>query len=136
MAREALWAAVEETSDAMAKAVDAWLPEKAPSTHAAVTAAVHAFAGCLDAVIGDEAAFRFEASWQAVVDATERVESLTSTLATSAATLHAGDASMMLHLRDQQEEAVREFLRVENATQGALDEARTRDDEERVRDGR
>ena len=63
MSRAELWRALDEATDAVQTANDAFGQTLSPQTRAALTAAFHAYAECLSPLIGHAAALRYEAGW-------------------------------------------------------------------------
>jgi hypothetical protein len=117
------WAALGAASDAVLAEFADWQQDNTPTTRAKLGSAIREFCEYLGPVIGNEAAFRYQATWQAFEDAVDRDAQLTATMAAQP-TIDAGDAALMRHLRRERDAAREAFEHLQTATQAALDEAK------------
>ena len=81
MSRDELWRGLAEAADAAQDAVEAFRRAATPLTRSAADAACHDYVQRRAPVIGEVAAFRYEASIRAFQDAIDRLESTHATLA-------------------------------------------------------
>lgn len=133
MAREELWRVLNEAAEALDESFDA-LEEsfntstalQIPYARAAVEAAVSRYCDCLGPILGHGAAFTYQASWQASLDAIERHERLRATLAAKPTT-DVADAAMLRQLKGELDAAARNHLQADAAMRAALDETQARD---------
>ena len=83
MSRDELWKALAESADAVQAAGDDYTREATPQARAAVDAAFREYVKRLSPVIGQVAAFKYEASLRTYQNTIDRVEELNATLSTS-----------------------------------------------------
>jgi hypothetical protein len=127
MKREQLWSDIADKADALEEANEDWRLEDTPVKRLKLESALREYIGCLGPIIGHEAAFRYEASWQAFQDASDRQAQLVDTMATQP-TFDQDDADLLHRALEEQDVAMKAFDRSLAALLRALEEARQRDD--------
>jgi len=115
------WAALDAASNAVRAEFADWQQDNTPTTRATLGSAIRELCECLGPVIGNEAAFRYQASWQAFQDALDRYAQLTATMA-GHTPIDMADAVLMRHLGRELDAAREAFEHVQTTTQAALDE--------------
>ena len=128
MTRAALWAGLSEAADAVQAAVDEYERAPTPQRRAVRDAAFREYVRRLPHVIGNAEAGRYEASWVAYLDATERVEQLTARLSLLPST-DATDRQLQQQLTDDQAAAGTAFEGASTALDATLERAFAHDHE-------
>ena len=120
------WAALGAASDAVLAEFADWQQDNTPTTRAKLGSAIREFCEYLGPAIGNEAAFRYQATWQALQDVADRDAQLTATMAAQPP-IGAGDAALMRHLRRELDAARESFEHVQTATEAAINEGKKGD---------
>ena len=123
MSRAELWAALSEATDAVQAAGDDYTREATSQARAAVDAAFREYVKRLSPVIGQVAAFKYEASLRTYQDTLDRVEELNAMLSTSPSVDDAG-TKLWQQLDKKRARAGRAFKAAEAALDAALNTAR------------
>lgn len=121
--RDELWQALAEASHALGTSFLNWKTAPTPANGLTLEAAIRGDANLLGPVIGHEAAFQFEAAYQAFVEAMDRHQALLATFA-ARPTLDESDVALMRGLQKDYEDAVTAFEVVEAATLTRIDVGR------------
>ena len=125
--RAALWTGLGEAVEAVQAAVDEYERAPTPQRRAVRDAAFREYVRRLPHVIGNAEANRYEASWVAYQEATERVEQLAVRLGLLPST-DATDRQLQQQLIDAQAAAGKAFGVATVALEAALDRARAHDE--------
>ena len=125
--RAALWTGLGEAADVVQAAVDEYERTPTPQRRAVRDAAFREYVRRLPHAIGNAEAGRYEASWVAYQEATERVEQLTVRLGLLPST-DATDRQLQQQLIDAQAAAGKAFGVATVALEAALDRARAHDE--------
>ena len=128
MSRDELWRDLAEAGDAVQDAFEAFKRESTPQTRAASYAACHDYVQRLSPVIGEVAAFRYEASFRAIHGAIDRLAAMNATLA-GLPPLDDTDRTLVTPLTDDLATAQRAFDAAGVDVAGALDRVSARGDE-------
>ncbi len=126
--RAELWEALAESADAIQAAGDEHRRAPTPQTREAAETALDEYVKRLSPVIGQVAAFRYEASLRAFQDAIDRVETLNATLNT-APSVDDADTKLWQQLDKEKARAGRAFKAAEATLDAALERAKARDNE-------
>ena len=128
MSRDELWRDLAEAGDALQEPAEAFKREPTIQARAAFKAACHSYVQRLAPVIGEAAAFRYEASLHVFTDAVARLTATTASLA-GLPSLDDTDRTLVTRLNDEIATARRALDAAEVDLHGALDRVRAHDDE-------
>ncbi len=128
MSRDELWRGLVEAADAAQDAVEAFKRAPTPQTRTAAEAACHDYVLRLAPVIGEVAAFRYEATIHAFEDAVDRLDAANATLA-GLASLDEADRTLVCRLTDEVATAQSTVDAAEADLADALQRARAHDNE-------
>ena len=126
MARDALWTALTEATNAVQAAVDEYERAPTPQARAVRDAAFREYVRRLRLAIGNAEAGKYEASWATYQTVTERAAQLTARLG-MLPSMDATDRQLQQHLTDEQAAAGTAFERASVALEAALQRARAHD---------
>jgi hypothetical protein len=128
--RSELWRTLDAVADDLQAAFDAWERKDEPSTRESLSAAVIRWSETLGPLIGYQPAFAFESALRKVMDAMDRHERLLACVVTQdqqGVPIDNGDVAFLRQSTKEQEDAMREYLRLEVETGELVQEARRRD---------
>lgn len=125
--REEAWARLAEAGDAVSEAWEALLDEpSAVMTRARAETAMREYVERLAPIVGTETAFRCEASFEACIDAMDRIARLRSSLSVHSP-LDASDIKFLASYEEALNAAGRQFDQTESAIEAELLAAAARD---------
>jgi hypothetical protein len=125
MNRAGLWKALAAAADDVADATTAYEADDTPATRHRMDAAARTYCELLAPVVGQEAAFRYEAVLQQCRDAADRLERLKAAYVGRA--LDDADTELLSRLSHDQAEALAAVGAAEESLNAALAEAEARD---------
>jgi hypothetical protein len=124
--RRALWAFHHSSWDRLSAAIAHFQRDHTPAVRATTHALMREYIDALHPLIGRQAAFRYEASWQAFEEATDRSAQLNATMAARAA-LDETDTAMVDELERELVSAGEAFAWEQVVLKTALESAWDRD---------
>jgi hypothetical protein len=120
--RDELWQDLADASDELFASMGAYTAAQTPGTCTRVETAIREYTTRLAPVIGAVAAFEFQTSWQAVMDATDRLVRLQTSLS-GQPSIDATDTELLHQLQSVQQAALGALTVSEVALQARIDEA-------------
>jgi hypothetical protein len=120
--RDDLWRDLAEASDELFDSMSAYTAAQTPEISTRVETAIREYTTRLAPVIGAVAAFEFQTSWQAVMDATDRLVRLQMSLSEQPS-IDATDRELLHQLQSEQVAALSALTASEVALQARIDEA-------------
>jgi hypothetical protein len=117
--RRELWTVHDEAVETVEDTATAWRVNDTAATRSAVEIATRRYIESLRPLIGIEPAFRYEVSWQAVCESTDRLTRLQAALANQNA-VDVSDAELLARLKADQELAVKTFTDAERSVLAAV----------------